>query len=83
MKTDNQWHNAICVQHADGSFGIYDDKEDAAKNGAEKLLQKSRYQDVQYNWNHGQPLVNFGDFTMSIVDVEQSPNADVSDSRRA
>lgn len=73
MNCDNQWHPGIIADHADGSFGIYDDFEDAFKNSAVKLTDPPVFKAITYNYNRGQPLVNFGDFVMSIVDIEKRP----------
>ncbi len=70
METDNQWHDAICAKHGDGSFGIYDDMQDAMKRGLGKFpADEVEYQNVKYNWNQGLPIVDFGKFQMCIRNI--------------
>lgn len=54
---DNEWHNAIIADHADGSFGIYDDEDDAEATGKDKLRRPLVYSNIEYNWNRGKPIV--------------------------
>lgn len=69
MNPDNHWHDAVCVKHKDGSFGIYHDQKDAVERGSGKINNTSEFQEVKYNWNHGQPIVDYGDFQMTITDI--------------
>jgi len=71
MKADNEWHPGIIVEHADGSFGVYEDFEDAENNHLQEIRNPKKFQDIKYNWNRGQPIVDFGDFKLSIVDMDK------------
>ncbi len=67
MQTDNQWHEGLLVEHADKSFGLYEDLAEACKVAHHKLPKTTvRFQNVRYNWNNGTPKVDFGDFIMTL-----------------
>jgi len=70
MITDNEWHDGILAEHTDGSFGIYDDLNNAKEYGAGKFHEEIKYEPIEYNWNKGQPLIQlpYGE-VMSIVDT--------------
>jgi hypothetical protein len=72
MKTDNQWHDGIVYQHSDDRvFVIADNFEEAEKDEHPMTMENGgvKYQDVKYNWNKGQPVVDFGDFKAVITDI--------------
>lgn len=72
MKPDNQWHEAVVYELLSGEFVIADSVEDAEKDQQPKN-EDHGYVGVKYNWNHGQPIVDFGDFQMTIVDTSKTP----------
>jgi hypothetical protein len=72
MKQDNQWHDGIVYQHSDdGKFVLAENLEEADKDNRPMTMEGGgvKYQDVKYNWNRGQPIVDFGDFKMVITDI--------------
>jgi hypothetical protein len=76
MITDNQWHDGVLITDPAGGFLLLDNLEDGRREaeifGWEGEI---KYQDVRYNWNRGQPIVDFGQFQASIVDTTiQSPS---------
>lgn len=75
MITDNQWHDGIIYRLTgdDTRFVIVDTIDEAKSDQRPKECFDTggiRYQGIKYNWNHGQPKVDFGDFSLSIVDPE-------------
>ena len=76
MKRDNQWHNGIVYQHSDnGSFSLAENFDEAIKDSRPKIMDGNcvKYQSVKYNWNRGQPIVDFGDFKVAITDTSLVP----------
>jgi hypothetical protein len=75
MKTDNNWHEGIIYQYADGNkeFQLAENIVEGIEDPRPKEMINGRvkYQNVKYNWNHGQPIVDFGDFKMTIVDIDK------------
>jgi hypothetical protein len=70
MIQDNQWHVGICVKMKDGNFALFDNFAQAEETREADLPVEVQFQDVKYNWNRGQPIVDFGDFKMTIIDGE-------------
>ena len=72
MIADNQWHSGILAEHTDGSFGIYDDLNNAKELGEGKFHEEIKYENIEYNWSHGQPTIRLphGEI-MSIVDTHK------------
>ena len=76
METDNEWHDAILYQHSDDGCFILADSIEVAMNDPRPVTQESgmaKFQVVKINWNHGQPIVDCGDFKLSVVDVSFLP----------
>ena len=72
MKQDNQWHDGIVYRHSDdGSFVLAENVDEIEKDTRPMTMESGgvKYQDVKYNWNRGQPIVDFGDFRMAITDI--------------
>jgi hypothetical protein len=79
MKTDNEWHFGLAVLGTDKKIRVLDSKEDAEERiarGDFKPEEKvkgdpgSRYiRYVHYNWNKGQPIIDFGAFILNVVDI--------------
>lgn len=71
MIRDSQWHPGVVVNRPVKGFALYDTlpeaQEDAIRDRLEGVFQ---WQDVKYTWNRGQPIVDFGDFKMTVVDIE-------------
>ena len=67
MIQDNEWHPAVFVELKDGSFHIFDSLKEAEMDTTHEYTGK--FQEVEVNWNRGQPIVNFGYYEMAITDV--------------
>lgn len=69
MKTDNEWHPAICVDCPDGIFRLYDTLEQAEAEG-DRLgwTGEIKYEEVRTNYNRGQPLIEVGGMIVTVVD---------------
>lgn len=75
MLQDNQWHEGVCVKTPDGTFEIFESIQDIKENWNREIPKESMgYMPIKYNWNKGQPIVDFGDFKASIVDLENEHN---------
>lgn len=76
MIQDNQWHEGIVYQHSDdGEFVLVDSYEEGDADDRPKTMATVdgvygiKHQTVKYNWNKGQPIVDFGEFQMCITDI--------------
>lgn len=71
MIADNDWHDGIIYQLLNGRFVLAEHLDHAQKDERPKITENGgvKYQDVRYNWNRGQPIVDFGNFQMVIGDI--------------
>lgn len=77
MIADNQWHEGILYEKPDGTFVLVESIEEAIED-AKRLNSKVKYQKCKYNWNNGQPMVDFDDgVKMTIVDVNMNKPQDL------
>jgi hypothetical protein len=68
MKCDNQWHPAILYKIGE-TFQIAENFEEAEKDP--RVTGEIEYQEIKYNWNRGQPIVDLGDGEMvTITDMD-------------
>jgi hypothetical protein len=74
MKSDNQWHDAILAKTKSGNFVIGETFEEIERDHKNELPEKVEYQDVKFNYNKGQPLVDLGGEIVSIVDLTKNKN---------
>lgn len=74
MKTDNQWHDGIFYKLEGGDFVLKETIEEAMNDARPKEMENGavKFQPIRYNWNRGEPIVDFGEFKMSIVDRHES-----------
>jgi hypothetical protein len=86
MKTDNNWHPCVVVKKADGNFSVHENLADLEKevtSGRVSLPMvdgqpQCRYNEAKWNWNKGQPIVDFGEFQMAITDMDVKKVVDQS-----
>ena len=74
MITDNQWHPAILIKTKPG-FVLVDSMDDAELLRATypaAFSDVTEFMEVRVNYNRGQPIVDFGDFTAALVDMERA-----------
>lgn len=68
MRADNEWHPAVLAKLKDGRFAINETLKEGQDEHGENLT--GEYQQVRWNWNYGQPKIDFGDSIGSIVDLD-------------
>ena len=68
MSQDNRWHPAVVVK-GPKFFGIYNTAEEAMMMLEGKCSGELELNEVKWNWNSGQPLLDFGDFMAACVDT--------------
>lgn len=67
IEGDNNWHDGVVCKCVDGNFILDDSLQNALSRHRERLT--GEYQKVRYNWNGGEPVVDFGDFQMNIKGI--------------
>lgn len=77
LATDNNWHDAIAYKHLDtGIFAVAKDVDEAEKDPRIKKRHPDgtlNFCDCKFNWNRGQPILDFGDFKVAVMDLVPMP----------
>jgi len=70
---DNEWHDAFLHKMEDGNYVIFQSLDEAVKYPRLFIEadNRAKYEEVKYNWNHGQPIVKTHKCTLVIVDNER------------
>lgn len=71
MERDNRWHPAVVVK-GPKFFGIFNNFDEAEISLREQGVSgEVEGHEVKWNWNNGQPLVDFATFMMACVDTQK------------